>query len=308
MGKLINPPEVMHCFSRVVRVGHTGEYYLRVYPGNTSQNRQGDDASYYALSAIFESHSRGTVETDFPDLKEKDLRLCSAFLATNVPSHPAYIKNNRGKRVKILFDENLPYGLVTALTEGLPNLSHVYLEGMEGYMDDYIFYRPQHQIESTASSYQRKKSVETKYIIVSRDTDLSDLARAQWTQRIATCANPEEIDFSDTNVVFRVVDESLTNLENAARFKELGRDIMRAAYSCKAASYAISKSGVYTEKGSSLQELIGQMDRAEMQKRANQGLLSLEERDVGREGRYKGYFRRIQDELALRQRALSLSA
>jgi hypothetical protein len=244
---------------------------------------------------------------DFPELTERDLRLCSAFLATNVPSHPAYIRNNRGKRVKILFDENLPYGLVPALTEGLPNLSHVYLEGMDGYTDDYIFYRPLYQLKKSPTSYRRKKDVETKYIIVSRDNDLSDLARAQWMQRIVTCAEPEKINFNDTNVVFRVVDESLTNLENANRFNELARDIMKAAYSCKAASYTISKNGVYIEKGSSLPEMIAQLDQAEMHKRANLGQLSIEERDEGRRRRYNGRFKEVQEALALRCGELSLS-
>lgn len=255
--------------------------------------------TFYPLNAIFDAHSRGNVTKEFPDLNPKDLHLCSAFLATNVPGHPAYIKNNRGKRVKILFDENLPYGLVSALTEELPNLSHVYLEGMDGFADEFIFHRPWYQLK-TASAYDRRKSAGTKYIIITRDTDLTDLARNQWCKRIAACATPEDLKFNDVNAVFRVVDESFTNVENVVRFKELAQEIMKAAYSCKAASYTISKSGVHIERGSSLENLIEQVERKIMYDGEGYRSLGEQERSQGRSLRLNGQYDEFQAEMALR--------
>lgn len=294
---------IVRSFGRVVQIDETGDYFLMCYALPSEEFLDERAHTLYSLTSIFDAHSRGVMAQEFPDLTSKDLRLCSAFLATNVPHHPAYIKNNRGKRVKILFDENLPYGLVSALTEELPNLSHVYLEGMEGFTDEFIYQRPWYHLKEK-SPYERRKSSGTKHIIITRDMDLTDLARAQWTKRLSSCATPEDIKFHDVNVVFRVVDESFTNVENVQRFKDLAKDIMKAAYGSQSASYTISKSGVYIERGSSLEDLIHNLDNQNVLTKLRNGLLSDDERHQGRSHRYNGRYDEIVLEMSRRTLAL----
>jgi hypothetical protein len=136
--------------------------------------------------------------------------------------------------------------------------------------------------------------------------DLTDLARAQWTKRLSSCATPEDIKFHDVNVVFRVVDESFTNVEEVQRFRDLAKDILKAAYSCQSASYTISKSGVYVERGSALADLIKSLDHQNDLSRAQNGLLSEDERRQGRSHRYDGRYEEFMAKME--QRSLALEA
>jgi predicted nuclease of predicted toxin-antitoxin system len=288
-------------FGRVVYIDQAGEFFLRVLaPPVDDKNAllhypHPRTEEFIPLTRIFDAHRHGNLQDEYPNLTPKDLRLCSAFLATNVPGHPSYIRNYRGKSVKILFDENLPYGLVSALTEVLPNLSHVYMEGMEGFTDEFIYNRPWYVLHPTAIA-ERKKRGRTKFIIISRDNDLTDLAQRQWLQRIKAASHPEKVSFGDVNVVFRVIDQFLTNLENVAQFKTLARDIMRRAYSGEAASYTIARTGVYVERGSALHDLIRKVEEEELQRKASQGGLSAQNRQDGKNGRYRGQYANIQAE------------
>jgi|GEM_PF-3095828 len=253
-----NDPERKCKAGRVVKVGWDGdgEYFLRIFRGNGGDQEVYD---YVALRTIFEQSANGTLKDNFPDLKERDIRLCEAFAATNLDNHPLYKKNFRSKKVSILFDENLPYGLVPELSQVLPNLSHVYLEGMGGYMDDFLFNRPWFALKDEKPSDMKRKR-QTKHIIISRDSDLTDLARDQWIRRIQVVAHPDKIMFDDVNVVFHVTDTGMTRLEHADHYKEYARDIMKAAYSCEAASYVLDKDGVRPEPGSSFPELLRVVD------------------------------------------------
>lgn len=274
----ISVPIIPH-FGRVVGTTGSGEFFLRVKP----------PSHHFGAKPAHES----------PDqyIPLQDISLCAAFLATNVPEHPAYQKNNRSRRVKILFDENLPYALVAALTNELPNLSHIYLEGLDGVADEFIFYRPTYQLKPSLKGYDRKCAMRTKHIIITRDSDLSDLARAQWLARMRATATPEQIKFDDVNVVIRVTDETLTNIENASLYKELAVDIMRAAYSGAAASYTINRKGVNPEAGNTKEHLISSLNNEQRIGRARDGELSPEERETGRNGRWRGYYPLLANQL-----------
>lgn len=284
-------------FGRVVSVGNHGQYFLRVPIKPLPKT----DAPYikiphvlYALTDIFNAQNAGKLSEGFPHLSAEDLHLCSAFLATNVPDHPAYKSNNRNKRVKILFDENLPYALVSALTAELPCLSHVYLEGMDGASDEFIFNRPWAHLKPSKAS-ERKQKRATKHIIISRDSDMTDLAQGQWLKRMQSSSHPEDIRFDDVNVVFRVVDESLTNIQNADKFKEVARDIMRAAYSQEGASYTISLRGVDVEQGSYKQQLIRKLEDIDRIERAKKNCLTEQEIADGKSGRCRGKYDLVQE-------------
>ena len=253
-----------------------GEPCLRLYfPDDPSPER------FFPLSEIFSGNNGASLAV----LTPRDVALCEAFAATHMPGTEFYRRNNRFKRVKILLDENLPYGLVTPLSQQLSNLSHVYLEELGGFTDEFIYNRPWYSLKERSIS-ERKKHQGIKYIIISRDSDLTDLARAQWVQRIQTCATPEDIDFGDINTVFRVKDEDLSMTANAAYYQMHAKAIMRAAYSNEAASYVINKAGVHPESGSRLCDLIGGVEKARKVERAQAGGLTAAELEDGRAGRW----------------------
>lgn len=276
--------QLLEKFARVVEKAGDGELFLRLPErGVDSPNGR---FSLIPLKSIFAVNSP---HADHPGLTERDLQLCEAFLATNVPGHPFYIRNNRGKRVKILFDENLPYGLVPALTHELPNLSHVYLEGMKGYADEFIYNRPNYCLKKK-TPYEAMRDRTTKYIIITRDSDLTDLARAQWKRRMVVSHDPENIMFDDVNVVFRVTDERLTSLENIGQFKKMAREIMRLAYSGDSASYIIGKSGVVPEPGSRKKQLLHEVEETIKVDRAKLGQLTAAEIEAGKTTRWRGMY------------------
>lgn len=253
-----------------------GEPCLRLYfPDDPSPER------FFPLTDIFS----GTHDPSMACLTPKDVALCEAFAATHMPGTELYRRNNRFKRVKILLDENLPYGLVTPLSEQLSNLSHVYLEGLGGFTDEFIYNRPWYCLKEGKTT-ERKKLQAIKHIIISRDSDLTDLARAQWMQRIETCATPEDIDFGDINTVFRVKDEDMSATANVQYYQMHARAIMRAAYSNEAASYIIGKTGVYPEAGSRLSDLIAVVEKTRRVERAQAGELTLAELESGRAERW----------------------
>ncbi len=288
-----NSVPVMRHFGRVVGTTESGEFFLRVKPLSREDGSKLPIVIkdiYIPLRDIFEAHSKGALAETYPHLTQQDISLCAAYLATNVPDHPAYQKNNRSRRVKILFDENLPYALVAALTDELPNQSHIYLEGLDGVADEFIFYRPIYQLKPSLKGYDRKCAKRTKHIIITRDSDLSDLARAQWLNRMRATATPESIKFDDVNVVIRVTDETLTNIENAYRYRELAVEIMRAAYSGAAASYTINRAGVKPEAGNAKEQLLQVLSNEERILRARNDQLSTHEKEVGRSGRWRGYY------------------
>lgn len=244
---------------RVISLGEGAGYCLRLFD-RSADNESLVKTEDIPLAEIFEAVAQGDATERFPQLTRKDIDLCHAFLATNVPDHEAYRQNNRGKKISILFDENLPYGLVPALSRELPNLSHVYLEGLGGYTDDFIFNRPWYQLKER-SEKEKEKGRSTKYIIISRDQDLTDLAQEQWRARIRTSLTPENINFDDVNVVFHVKGEALANVLGAPVFAQYAKDILKRAYSNKAASYVIGQTGIHVEYGSSRESLIAQVER-----------------------------------------------
>ncbi|MDD3020495.1 MAG: hypothetical protein PHX61_05880 [Alphaproteobacteria bacterium] len=253
---IVEDPERKCKAGRVVKISPDGGYCLQVH---RDLGESGYRFDYYSLSDVFEAAASGKVEKEFPDLNAKDIRLCQAFLATNVKDHPAFKSNFRKDRVSILIDENLPYGLVAELTKVLPNLSHVYLEGMEGSMDEYIFNRPKYRIDhDSAEDMLRKKK--TKYIIISRDDDLTEIVRQQWMRRIGAVTSPDLIDFKDVTVVFRVSGSTMIHVDNAEYYRNSAAEIMKAAYSGEAASYVISRDGVRVENGSRFHELLKQVE------------------------------------------------
>lgn len=224
-------------------------------------------------------------------LSPEDERLCRAFAATKLPHTEEYRVNNRYKTVKILFDENLPHGLVPELMTQISNLTQVYLEGLGGYTDEFIYHRPWYQLEPR-STREARQVQNNKYIIISRDYDLTDLAREQWMRRIACVAQPEDIDFSNVNVVFRVADEALTQVDNAEFYRRHAEKIMRAAFSGQSASYLIGQHGVWPEPGSTLRELVRAVEKNQRIERARIGELSAEELEAGKEGREERKLRR----------------
>jgi predicted nuclease of predicted toxin-antitoxin system len=227
------------------------------------------------LQAIFEMVEAGTF---FPSetLTEKDIRKAQTFAAMHMPDRPEFKRNNRYKRTKLLLDENLPSGLIPGLSKELSNISHIYFEGMNGNTDEFIYWRPWSKLK-TRSSKEARAHDKTKYIIISQDSDLTDIAKRQWLDRMLCCAEPEKIDFSNVNVVFHVKDITLRNPASATMHWPSASDILRAAYSGEASSYIITKGGVYPEAGCSKQEIITQIEEIMRNKRLRNNELILED-------------------------------
>lgn len=178
----------------------------------------------------------------YPMLEESDITACRAFAAVNMPESKDFKRNNRYRGVKILLDENLYHGFILQLSQHISNISHIYYEGMGGFMDDFIYWRPHHLLkEESPKEHKRKKSL--KHIIISNDSDLCDLAEDQWRGRIKAASDPDAIDFKDTNTVFNISKVHYSKLKDPEFCEKVSRGIMRAAFDPKAPWYKIRGNG-----------------------------------------------------------------
>lgn len=209
-------------------------------------------------------------------LTERDLRTALMLATMRLPETDEYKRNNRYKRTKILLDENLSTRLIPELSRELSNLSHIYFEGMQGATDEFIYWRPWTQLKNRTAREQRVHAG-TKYIIITLDSDLTEIARNQWLKRIVTSSTPEDIDFSNVNAIFHVRDINLGRPENGTGDWPVAKDILRAAYSGEASSYSITKNGVRPEAGCSKKELIAYADRIAMFERFKTSELTIED-------------------------------
>ncbi len=199
----------------------------------------------------------------FPHLNQKDISACRAFAAVNMPDSKEYSRNNRNPDIKILLDENIPHSLVIPLSHHMSSLSHIYYEGMTSYMDDFIYWRPYMHIKdhSAETPEERTRRRGIKHIIISNDSDLCDLAYAQWQQRVMTCATPEDIDFTDTNTVYSINKWDIEKIEKDEKFcQKMAASILNTAHNPKGPWYKIRSNGsVYP--GVTLQEMCKAAER-----------------------------------------------
>jgi uncharacterized protein (DUF433 family) len=215
-----------------------------------------------------------------PTIEENDISACIGYAATHLKDRHEYKRNNRRKSARILLDENLSPGLVGALYESIGGLSSIYYEGMDGYTDEFIYWRPWAKISSNS---QHKKSI--RHVIITQDMDLCDLAVGQWKQRICTSATPELINFKDTNRIILVSDPDMAAHENASFYKNLASKIMRAVFNpaISAPWYKASKTSL--SPGISLQALIEEVKQDILVKRFQNGEVTSEERQQMRADR-----------------------
>ena len=214
------------------------------------------------ITDILSKIDQGWSEEDFQryDITPRDLRTALTVASLQLPDRPEFVRNNRYKRTKILLDENMSSRLIPELSKELSNLSHIYYEGMSGVTDEFIYWRPWSHLQSRTKREKRAHE-NTRYIIITQDSDLRDISKAQWKSRVMNCSTPEDIDFSNLNAVFHVRDINLGKPENASYYLPLAKDILRAAYSEEASSYVITKSGVYPEQGCRLEDIIEEVEK-----------------------------------------------
>ncbi|MFN3701438.1 MAG: DUF433 domain-containing protein [Alphaproteobacteria bacterium] len=242
---------------------------------------------YIKVQDILDLLDAGFRESDvlsgYTMLDESDITACRAFAAVNMPQSQDYRRNNRYKGVKILLDENVYHGLILPLSHHISNLSHIYYEGMGGFTDEYIYWRP-HYFLKDESAKERRRKRGMRHIIISNDSDLCDLAEGQWRQRIATSSDPDAIDFSDTNTVFSIEKRQYKLLLDPEFCEKISRSIMRAAYNPKAPWYKIRDNGsVYP--GKLFSSLCTDVEEAIRSQRFQQGKEEREERLVLRSQR-----------------------
>jgi hypothetical protein len=243
---------------------------------------------YIKVQDILDLLEAGFRESDvlsgYTMLDESDITACRAFAAVNMPQSLDYRRNNRYKGVKILLDENIYHGFILPLSHHISNLSHIYYEGMGGFTDEYIYWRPHYYLKDE-SAKERKRKRGMRHIIISNDSDLCDLAEAQWRQRIATSSDPDAIDFGDTNTVFSIEKRQYKFLFDPEFCEKISRSIMRAAYNPKAPWYKIRDNGsVYP--GKLFSSLCSDVEEAVRGERFMRGIASEEDRAIGRAKRY----------------------
>lgn len=281
--------------------------YTRQLMASQQENRE---IAYLGVNEIIDLIEKGgyrdsDVLSAFPHLEAPDLSACRAFAAVNMPGSREYRRNNRYSSVKILLDENLPHDLVLPLSHHTSNLSHIYYEGMGGYMDEFIYWRPKYQIKERGgeSDRQRSKRLGIKHIIISNDSDLCDLAEDQWRQRIGASSNPDAIDFKDTNTVFSIAKHHYTKLKDPEFCEQVARGIMRAAFDPKAPWYKIRGNGtVYP--GVLFSSLCQQVEDRARRHRFIHGLATEAEAEEGRQNRALRRLQQLQAYQALGEHRL----
>src|SRR5829696_7510778 len=83
---------------------------------------------YDVLEYLASGMTQQEILADFPDLTAEDIRACLAFAADSEHS-----------RVKLLFDENLSFKLVTALSTEFPGSTHVRDVGLTQVDDEVVW-------------------------------------------------------------------------------------------------------------------------------------------------------------------------
>ncbi|MBI1327137.1 MAG: hypothetical protein GC136_05800 [Alphaproteobacteria bacterium] len=223
-----------------------------------------------------------------------DIRVCRAFAAVTMPERREYKKNARERRMKILLDENMPYQLITPLLKKFGGLTHIYFEGMEGFADEFIYYRPFYQLKKKTQR-ERIKDIKTRYVIFTRDRDMVDIARAQWLNRIRCSATPEDIRFAGTNVIIHIQDASFAKAKNSKALTALADQILEMIESKQACAYSVKKDGVAPIGNCRLDEMIKRVAEEDLRRRIAEDDLTDDERIMVQE-RQKGRKRRRKPE------------
>lgn len=223
------------------------------------------------LTLLDAGYRNSDLQDFLPGLDDKDIAACQGFAATRLTERSEYAFNNRYKTARVLLDENVSPFLVQQIYRHLGGLSHIYYEGLSGVTDEFIYWRPQARIEPGA----KRPRADMRHVIITHDSDLCDLAQAQWLKRIRASAEPEKINFNDTNTIILLTGRGLGTTRGANDLAGLAREIMKAAFSDKQAPwYRANRSGV--KEGISLSDLIALAEKSDRKFRQS----GLEDRDV----------------------------
>ncbi len=249
----------------------------RLYPSITPAFKSSAIPVHDVLTLLDAGYRPSDIKSMIPTLEDNDISACIGFAATHIKDRHEYKRNNRYKAARILLDENLSPALVEALYQTIGGLSSIYYEGMNGYTDEFIYWRPTAKISKGSRT---KKNM--RHVIITQDSDLCDIAEAQWMQRIHTCATPESINFMDTNTIILIADPKMAAKEGAEFYKKLAGKIMRAVFNPETPApwYRASKTSL--SAGISLQKLIEYAEKDALIKRYLNGEVSEEERAIAR--------------------------
>ncbi len=257
-----------------------GELYLRTFNPDYSTR-----PVYIPLSRIF-SFADGEIDkshfSEGPHPTRSDILLCRAYAATHLPDRLEYYQNVKPNiRLRILLDENLPNQLIYPLSQAFNNLTHVYHEECASHADSELFEKETLFFEMRSKRKSNKNP--TKRIIFSRDSDMTDLAKEEWTTRIVEFLADNgrlpmrgEIDFEDVPVAFQCKAEALGKVDASGVYIEYADDVKKAAYSGECAAYYMTVSGVRPAHKASFEDLCIEVERQRAIGLLNQGVHNAE--------------------------------